>query len=271
MHSRKVNPMRFLLMMVVLCVVFAGCADQGESTATVPTEEEAHVADNSIRYLAYEHTIQLDVAEDRVEAIHRSVVEKCKEATEDHCVVLESSLHTGRYASANIRLRAKPDGIKKLIAAIGAEGNVISQSVTAEDLASPIADTDKRLEMLNDYRTRLESLRDKAGEDIDALIKVNKELAEVQSTIESLTGNRTYLLQRVETEILTVTISSLAGGSFWRPIGLAVQEFTDNLSESISGVVTASAFMLPWIVVFYIVGWIVRKLWSRRKKAKAWA
>lgn len=269
MYACKANPVRYLITNIFLCAAFAGCADQGESTASVPSEEKAQIADSSIRYLAYEHTIQLDVAEDRVESIHRTVIDNCNQATEDLCVVLESHLNTGRYASANIRLRAKPDGIKKLIATLGAQGNVISQSVTAEDLASPISDADKRLEMLNDYRTRLESLRDKAGENIDALIKVNKELAEVQSAIESLSGERAYLLQRVETEILTVTITSQTEGSFWRPIGLAMQDFSDNLSDSISGVVTASAFMLPWVVTLVIIGWIVRKLWSRQKKAKA--
>ena len=79
-------------------------------------------------------------------------------------------------------------------------GTIIDQTTSAEDLAGPIADTSKQRELLLDYRQRLEGLRERAKTDIDALIKVTKELAQVQNEIEALNGKFAQLKQRVDTE-----------------------------------------------------------------------
>lgn len=223
-------------------------------------------AGSPARFIAYERMIALDVEDSRVAAVYKTVESACQEATAEQCVILESQLNTGRYVSASLRMRAKPEGIRKIIASISTQGEVIRQSVNAEDLASPIEDAEKRLAMLNDYRTKLEALRGKASNDIDALIKVNKELAQVQNDIEGLAGERAHLMRRVETEILNVSISSIEGGTFWRPIGNALSDFTRNLSSGISGVITALAYLLPWGFMAIVLWWGGRKLWLRRKK-----
>jgi hypothetical protein len=138
--------------------------------------------------------------------------------------------------------------------------------MTAEDLAKPIADSKKKLEMLNDYRSKLESLRTRASTDVDALIKVNKELAEVQSAIEAETGTDSELMQRVDTELLNISISSQAQRAFWRPISDAFTDFKSNLSDGISSVVTALAYLLPWGLTLLILGLAGRKLWLALKR-----
>jgi len=223
-------------------------------------------ANSPTRSIAYERMIALDVEDSRVATVYKSVESACEQAIAEQCVILESQLNTGRYVSASLRMRAKPEGIRKIIASMSTQGEVVRQSVNAEDLASPIEDSAKKLAMLNDYRTKLEALRGKASSDIDALIKVNKELAQVQNDIEGLAGERAHLIQRVETEILNVSISSIEGGTFWRPIGNAISDFTRNLSSGISGVITALAYMLPWGIMLIVLWWGGRKLWSRRKK-----
>jgi hypothetical protein len=77
-----------------------------------------------------------------------------------------------------------------------------------------------QLAMLDDYRTRLEAPRSRAGKDIDALIKVNQALAEVQADYEAAAGKRALLAQRVATEMLKVSIGSAQHRPFWtRSVG----------------------------------------------------
>lgn len=257
-----------LALIFLVCVTLAGCARNEGSTVSA-SAPEMKSEENAGRYLAYEHAIELDVEEKRVASVHAAAAKACSEAVAEQCVMLESHLNTGRDVSANLRFRAKPAGIKKIIAVLNTHGEVIRQSVTAEDLAAPIGDSAKKLAMLNDYRSRLEALRGNASQNIDALIKVNQELAQVQSNIESLSGERAHLIQRVETEILTVTISSTSGTTFWRPIRNALAAFGGNLAQGISSAIYGAAYIIPWSITLLLLWWGGRKIWSRRKRANA--
>jgi hypothetical protein len=181
-------------------------------------------------------------------------------------VVLESEIETGWYPYAHLRFRAKPAGIKKIEAAISMQGSVTNRTTTAEDLTKPMEDSSRRLEMLQNYRQRLETLRGRASSDVDALIKVNKELAQTQSDIESLTSERGRLTQRVETEILTVFINSDRKRSFWTPMLVAMSEFGSNLSSGVASVITALAYIVPWSLVLLVFGWFGRRLWGRWRR-----
>jgi hypothetical protein len=183
--------------------------------------------------------------------------------------VLESRISTGRAAAASLKLRATPAGIKKLIAALGRQGEITEQSSTAEDLAGPIGDSAKKMAMLTDYRAKLEALRDRASSDVDALIKVNRELAEVQGELEALAGKHAHLLQRVETEILNVAIGSERNRTFWRPVAFALSDFGANLSNGISSAIVGLAYLIPWAFVLGLLSWGGRALWRRRKRPKA--
>jgi hypothetical protein len=125
--------------------------------------------------------------------------------------------------------------------------------------------------MLTYYRSRLESRRATASTDVDALIKVNKELAQVQSELETETAAQSNLKLRIDTEILDISIASNMEKSFWHPIGSALKDFTGNLSDGISSAVTAMAYILPWSILLIGFGWLGAKLWSewKRRRAKA--
>jgi len=106
---------------------------------------------------------------------------------------------------------------------------------------------------------------------MDTLIKLTRELSQVQSEIETLTGNQAHLVQRVETEILNVSIRSSYRPSFMSPIADAASDFGGNLSEAIAVVMIVVAFLLPWALVVALGIWIWRKLRRRRKQAHAGA
>lgn len=232
-------------------------------------ERNAVTTEKSRSLLAYEHSISIDVEEQTVSAVFESAQAACRDTSEDHCSVLESRINSGRDSTAFLKFRASPSGIRKIIATLSKQAAITEQSTTAEDLAVPIADTAKKLAMLKDYRLKLEALRGRAGNDVDALIKVNRELAQVQGELESLEGSHAHLMQRVETEILMVSVRSPQSRAFWKPIKLAISDFGGNFSQGISSAITGIAFLIPWIILLILGGWSTRALWRRWKGSKS--
>lgn len=221
------------------------------------------------QYLAIEHTVQYDVAADRLAAAHQTALTTCQQLVAEQCVVLASSLNTGEStAGAMLKFRARPEGIIKLKAALGSQGTVTDQSTTAEDLASPIEDATKRLAMLASYRTKLEALSTRSSDDVEALMKVARELAQVQSEIESLSGEKAHLMQRVDTQILNVGLHVRGTDTLWQPIGQTLAGFGRNLAEATAGMITAVAFALPWALLTLLLVFVVRKLRRRSRTTK---
>lgn len=258
------------LLIACLILVVTGCSPRGESApaggmAKEPETWQVKATPAARRMLAYEHTIQIDTPEDKVAATHQTALAACREASAELCEVLDSRINTGKQASATLRVRAKPNGIQKLIASMSRQGEVTSQSTYAQDLAGPILEGEKKLAMLTTYRAELEVLRKRPGNDADALIKITHELAQVQSELEDVNGKQADLVRRVETEILNINIQSERSKSFWKPISLAASDFGGSLSQGISSAITGVAYLLPWSVVLGLVLWIGRKLWRRRK------
>jgi hypothetical protein len=258
--------MNRLLIACLLLAVITGCSRSPESGSINPSTPAATAsADGARRTLAYRHAIQIDAAEDKVATIHAAALAACHDAAADLCTVLESRISTGRQASASLRLRARPSGIQKLIAAMSRQAAITDQSTQAEDLAGPIQDGEKKLALLTAYRADLEALRQRAGKDVDALIKVTHELSSVQSELESTTGKQAALTQRVETETLDIAIHAERSLSFWRPVSLALSDFGSSLSQGVATAITGVAYLLPWSLVIGLAVWIVRKLWRRRR------
>ena len=242
----------------------AGVTDHSTEKATPPAAR---------RTLAYRHTLAVDVAEDKVVPVFEAGQAACRAMVAEQCTVLNARV-TGpateqargrQAATATLTMRALPAAIPKLRAAFASQGVVSRQATSAEELAGPLQDGARKLALLTDYRAKLEALRVRAANDIDSLIKVNRELAEVQAELEAAAGNQAALQQRVDTELLEVTIDSASHQPFWRPIAGSVDAFGANLSQGTALAISGVAWLLPWAVLLGFVGWIVRKLWRRRK------
>lgn len=233
-----------------------------QQAAPVAAQERAGPA--PVRQLAYEHDVDIDAAPDKVAALYAAGLRACREAAAA-CTLLASHIEGEPRAEASLKFRASPAVIPKLVQAMGQHAELARQATRVEDLSGPIADTARNLAMLDDYRTRLEALRSRAGNDVDALIKINHELAEVQAKYEAANGERAHLAQRVDTEILNVSIQSARRQSFWAPIGRASREFGGDLAKGISIAISGVAYLLPWVFMLSIATWAMRTLWRKRR------
>jgi hypothetical protein len=262
--------MRTLCAALVCLAVLAACSQHPGSSGGAKLLEApapaAAPATKSAALLAYEHSIEVDAQEKQVPQLFASAQQMCAADTDNACVVLESRISAGEGAHANLKFRAKGAGIAKLIDGMSKQAEILNRSSVAEDLAAPIGDANKKLQMLKDYRTKLEALQGRATADVESLIKLTRELAQVQSEIEALSGTQAKMMERVETEILTVHIQSVRNKSLWRPIANAGSEFGSNLSSAAASTIVATAFILPWAVFLLLAGWGIRKLWRLWRK-----
>jgi len=261
---------RHLVGLVLVFAVLAGCSERGRAPISVAANSRgAAKSTNANRFMAYEHSIYLEAEEDKVVPVFEAAQAACREAVEESCAILDARVSSGEGASASLRFRAKAGGIGKLKAILVAQGKVVHQSTSAEDLAGPIADTAKQIAMLTDYRHSLEGLRSRPSNDLDALMKLTRELADVQSQIETLAGSQAGLTRRVETELLNVSISSYQAHSFWAPITGSLKAFGDALSSAIGGAIIAVAYLLPWAILVGGIAWIARVILRRRKRVRS--
>lgn len=246
-------------------ILLTSACSRNQGGALMEAADVTAPKEKSVSTLALEHNLSLEVEAEQLTTVFERGLAACREAVSESCNVLESRINSGRIHSGILKFRAQPAGIKKIINALSKESKVATQSTTAEDLAAPIADGAKRLAMLKDYRTQLEALRGRANNDVDALIKLSHELAQVQSELEAAEGTQARLKQRVETEILNVTLDTSTTSVFWKPITSALADFGGNLSQGISSVISGVAYLLPWLVLILFGVWGSRKLWRRSR------
>jgi hypothetical protein len=216
--------------------------------------------------LSREHSVTIEVPESDLSSRFQRLTDRCEADSTDHCAILQSDVSGGQSASGLIKLRIDPQAVENLIAFAASLGKLEHRSTTVEDLADSIQDTQSRLEMLTNYRKQLLQLQAKAGTNIDAAIKVASELSIVQSNLEQVAGQAAYLTKRTTTDIVTINFSVTEQEAFLRPIRDALRDFFGNLSEGISQAITAVAYIVTWLLVVIPGLYLVRFLWSRRRR-----
>lgn len=258
-----------------LCVLalLAGCGkpvEPGTGAASLAPVREAKVAvaDTDRRaMLATTRRVDMAVAPDGVVPLFNATQAACEADAAGACVVLGAHLSSGPHPHADLTLRAASAGVARLLARLRVAGGLVSESAESEDLAAPIVDTDRQVAMAREYRDSLLALRARGSNDIKTLMSVNEELARVQSQLESASGERAHLQQRIDTETLTVAIATTGENErhAWQPISRSLHDFGANLGEAVAGTVTFVAWVIPWACVLLPLAWLLRWLWRRRR------
>lgn len=263
--------MKFLCLVVSICFALlnAGCTsrDMNDSAVYEPELRISAAQRAKSKYLAYTHSVAIELPVGKVEEKYNRILQWCAEDTEYQCTMLSSDLRTDNYVHGEIELRILPKGVGEVLSLASESGDTTRKSTSIEDVGEAIVDNQKRLEMLADYRSRLEALSEDPKTDVESLVKIASELAKVQSDLEFAQGKRRKLLQRVEMDIVHISLSSLSQKSFTQPIGSALRNFGSRLSEGISDTITAIAYCLPWLLVLAVLLYGSRKIWIavRRK------
>ncbi|MBB4845672.1 hypothetical protein HNP55_004224 [Paucibacter oligotrophus] len=258
------------LWFIALCASLAACNGEREGGGGSGASIEAQAGEETSAQarLAYAHSVRMEADEAQVEALLNAGRQACLAiAQSQQCVILQMRLESGREAQAGLKIRATAQGVQQVLERLKSQGRLLSQTTHAQDLAAPLQDAAKQLAMLKDYRSKLEALSGRAAGDIDALIKVSHELAQVQSDLEAAASQQAQLQQRVETQTLELAIESRQHRGFARPIQQALGDFAGNLSSGLAGFVTALAYLLPWLMAAGGVAWALLR-WRRKRQQK---
>lgn len=217
--------------------------------------------------LAYAHIAELAAPEAERESLLRAGQQTCQSiAKSQQCVLLEMRVATGKEATASLKIRATAQGIQMVLERFKSQGELTSLSTHAEDLAAPLSDGSRKLAMLKDYRAKHEALSNRAAGNVDALIKVSHELAEVQSELDEAATAQARLQQRVDTQTLQVYIREPELRRATSPLQRALSDFGEDLSRGLAGFVTALAYLLPWLFVLAGLVWAGLRWRGRRQK-----
>ncbi len=218
---------------------------------------------------AVTRSLEVEVPAQALPGLVDRLVAQCRADTADACELLNSDQSTRPELVANLRLRAAPAGVAALVRTAAEAGTVTGQSTSAEDLAAPVADNARKLVQLKDYAARLRALQAATTHDVEAAIRLQKELSEVETSLEDAAGTEAQLRRRIDTQLLNLHLESVRHAGLAAPIGRAVDRFTENLSEGVAGLISAAAFLGPAIVVIGAVTWAVLRWRRRRRGVKA--
>lgn len=256
-HSR----IRSLLLCCAVLAVATAC--ERDVPYAISSLEGMPAADSRSDTLAIEHDVAVELEDDDIGKAHQAVLDACKGNQESPCTVLESTVRHGEVAEAALRMRVGPKAVEPLVALAANFGEVIRRTTSAEDLAKPILDTDKRLAMLETYLEDLMRLRQQSRQDVDALIKVAAEIAKTQSELDAARAEQAQLRQRVDLQILSISFHSERLGSFGATIGEALRDFGMNLGSGIAQAIVGIAFLLPWLIILIPLLFLLRRLWRK--------
>ena len=222
--------------------------------------------------LAYSHRLSIETAPQSVKPRFERARDACLSPTSNDCELLYASINGGDTArgarpraALTVRLpHAAVAGFEEaLLAPLAGErpGETIlrSRSTTADDLTTAIADVDRRLAQLTDYRDRLTTLAQRPDAKVEDLVKVESELSSVQSQIETLTGQQRKLAQRVDTETLTVDLDAAVPlNGIGAPVATAWRDASRVLGQNAASALRFGIGSLPWLPLVALAFAVIR-------------
>jgi hypothetical protein len=160
-------------------------------------------------------------------------------------------------------MRLAPGGVDPIVALASKDGEITSRNTSAEDLAEPVADTERQIALLTLHRDRLTEFMKSKDIRIEQLIAVSKELATVQSQLDSLSTQRANLRRRIDTDLLTINLSlpRQEYTSERTPVRDALRSFGSDFREAVGMVIRFFAVLLPWLVVILPGLFLLRLFW----------
>jgi hypothetical protein len=249
-------------------VTFSGCQQQEsgwtpQNRAAGP-ETSGSSANQAPDTLTYEHAVSVELDAETLPGRLRELEGACKADTASRCAILESSLRwRDSMPSATIRMRVAPGSVDGLITIASREGKVIGRTTHAEDLAQPVADTERQLALLSVHRDRLAEIMKRKDLPIEQLIVVSKELATVHAQIDSLGSTNANLRRRIDTDLLTIDLSLPMAVIFSErtPVGDALRASGENFRQALAMVIQFVSSLVPWLILILPGLGLLRMFW----------
>jgi hypothetical protein len=265
------HPARLCTVLVLSLLAMADCKRQPQPMAFaapigVRSMAMAAAPDAADRRIAVSENFAVELPAAAVEATRQKALDACLAAG---CSVLSTRLDRLRDGAVegSLSVRIAPDKYQAFADAVTAPpARLVSHAETAEDKTLPLLDIEKRLGAQIALRDRLTEMLKQAAASVGDLVAVEKQLADVQGTIESETAQRDYLRTVTDTVKVDVSYNGLvqqAGPVDLSPLRIACDRFLQTAIESFGDMIGWVAYALPWLPLAVLGVWGVLRIVRR--------
>jgi hypothetical protein len=221
--------------------------------------------------LAYSYSMGIEAPKETIAPMLEAHAKECLDAGTAVCQVLGSAVN--KYGedqvSAYLNLRAEPQWLAAFRASIptdaeGAGGEVVSNTVSTEDLTAYIIDVGARLEQKEALRDRIKALLESREGTLSDALQAERALAEVQGEIDSMTASLEAAKARVAMSALNVSYQSdpETSSSMFKPLVEAFGDFGRTSMASLAEAVNFVARAWPFFILILFALWVLRA-WVR--------
>lgn len=168
-----------------------------------------------------------------------------------------------------ISIRVPSADLTEVIAALGDSGEVLSSSVSKQDVTSTAIDLQARVDSTRASVQRLTELMAQSGS-VSELIEAEVALTDRQAQLESYEQQLAALEDQVAMSSLQVQLTRAAAPTTADPAGFGdgLLAGWNGLVVSLNALVIAVGFLLPWLAVaavVVLVVWLVRRARRTRR------
>lgn len=280
--------MRFALLTVAALLSFAACtksepkyrdySDTGTSVELRKAAGGESIArrQSSAPMLAYSYRYGIEVPAEHLTDLSVTHEKACAAAGPTVCQFMGSQVTTESGDSyREIRLRAEPKWLASFRVRLGRDvaevgGRVWSSAVEVEDLTRSIVDIEAQLRAKLTLRDRLQDMLASRPGNVSDLVAIERELARVQGEIDSTLSQLDLMRGKVRMSDVTLTYASsqrALAGRMGEPVHLAVAGAINTVGVGLAAMITAAAFLAPWLLLVVPVTWLLLR-WRRKRRAQ---
>jgi hypothetical protein len=234
----------------------------------IPRQEAPPVSDVDERLVVRESNLSL-----LVENVRQSTDEIIRYTEEKGGYMVSSSLSQPEEAPyGTVILRVPSDTFRETLDYFRSLAiKVPSEFLSGRDVTDEYEDIEARLATLVKTKARFEEIMDQAVK-IDDILRVQREIINLQSQIDRLKGRQLLLEQTAKLSRITIHLSTdeialpYAPSETFRPqviIKLAVRSLIQNLRKISTAAIWIAVYSVIWIpvvgVIFFIKRWKARK------------
>jgi hypothetical protein len=261
------NPIsRLLILLLLMCSILACSENKDGVNAPRAVEIRNDKTNVKNKMLAYEHSVTIKHSQDEILSAYNSTIKLCQTNIEINCSLLYASFSSENYSRPSIKVRVDAAGVDVLINHAKANGEISSQSTSIDDLTKSFVETEKRIEMLTQYRDKLLQIQIKAANDVESLIRIAKELTTTQKQLEQTKSSKFRLEQRTDRDLLIINfIHNQRTESIWDSLSGSIADIPENFTYGLSETIEEIVYLIPWFFISVFLFIFFRWLWHKTK------
>ncbi|MCT4597125.1 MAG: DUF4349 domain-containing protein [Vallitalea sp.] len=295
---KKNNKLILVTAFIIILMIFTGCgAKNAEQESNESAKPEVKKIDAGY---GLEVTFDEDIKEQSQEKMKPKIIQNNDIDMEtlafDECIanleeeiyrldgyIEESNIEGKRinsYGEIELRdayytFRVPQEEYRLFLNSVGKLGNIVNEHKTTEDVTLKYFDNETKLESKKIHKDRLLELL-KETKDVEQLIAVERELAEITYDIESLTTQLRkwdnlidYVTVRVSIEeVRKVTEGEVKKDSFGSKISSSFSDSIKIFGEFLEELLIGIIYLLPYLIIAGIILLVVFKVKKKKHSVK---